>query len=119
MVSTTSLVVLAIAMQCAAAGIVYLGCYVDIGDRILLPWIERDDPLNSPEHCSKKCYDQGGYRYSGTQCFCGDAFRFNLEKRPESECNFPCRGDSRIMCGGIWRISVYSNWGIALASSLN
>ncbi|KAI8518000.1 hypothetical protein Bbelb_040170 [Branchiostoma belcheri] len=44
------------------------------------------------------------------QCFCGDERNFlNLgDHRPESECNRRCSGDSNEMCGGAWRMSVYS-----------
>ena len=30
-------------------------------------------------------------------------------KKPDSECNKPCKKDKKVMCGGGWRNSVYTN----------
>ncbi|KAH3806112.1 hypothetical protein DPMN_134426 [Dreissena polymorpha] len=66
-----------------------------------------DSNSNSPMECAARCH---GYAYSGTQvaieCYCGDYL--NAVKRPDSECNRACRGDSSKKCGADWRMSVYS-----------
>ncbi|KAH3806129.1 hypothetical protein DPMN_134444 [Dreissena polymorpha] len=43
------------------------------------------------------------------ECYCGDCL--NAMKRPDSECNIACSGDSIKKCGEHWRLSVYSNRG--------
>ena len=60
------------------------------------------------ELCQNMCARKG-YVFAGVQffdeCFCGN----NLPpvKKPESECNAPCKGDISQMCGGRLRNSVY------------
>ena len=54
-----------------------------------------------------------GYSFAGvqsrTQCFCG-----NNQPAPEflanqeTECNMACPGDNSAMCGGGWRMNVYT-----------
>ena len=51
------------------------------------------------------------YKYAGVQngdqCFCGDTYG-KYTKKPDSECNKTCRGESTQMCGGRWRNAIYS-----------
>ena len=41
----------------------------------------------------------------GVECFCSNTLREYPMK--EDECNKPCPGNKKQMCGGTWRISVY------------
>lgn len=52
-----------------------------------------------------------GYKYSGVQysrqCLCGNTFA-RYELKSEYECDYRCPGDSHVVCGGVWRNSIYS-----------
>ncbi|KAH3873066.1 hypothetical protein DPMN_036292 [Dreissena polymorpha] len=93
-------------------GIVYLGCYKDHreSNRVLQTQQEDEDETNTPEDCARRCSQ---YRYagveSGEECFCDDRMN-NPEKISDQECNYKCPGDHSKMCGGHWKISVYTNW---------
>jgi hypothetical protein len=87
----------------------YLGCYTDSEARELPHFAgERQDM--TPDLCRSLCRD-AGYAFAGAQshlqCFCGNEIRGR--KVSDAECNRPCGGDSRKMCGGAWRNSVYSS----------
>ena len=41
------------------------------------------------------------------ECYCGDTYG-RYGKADEADCNTECVGNSTQMCGGAWRISVYS-----------
>ncbi|KAH3702118.1 hypothetical protein DPMN_077120 [Dreissena polymorpha] len=92
-------------------GIFYVGCYLDsMNNRVLSYEMSDLKKTNTPEECARICRD---YRYAGVEfgkkCFCGNSIRVTNVK-PESECNYSCTGDSSKMCGGLWRINVYTNW---------
>ena len=87
----------------------YMGCFVDE----LIP-MHRDlsglfshGPRGSVTSCKMYCRD---YFYFGLQfgneCYCGNEFGSH-GRAPEEECNKPCLKDSRQMCGGTLRNSVY------------
>jgi len=88
----------------------YIGCYKDSPDRVLNEKDQQTDS-NTPETCRTFCkgYKFFGVTY-GSQCFCG-----NVRNKPEthketteSDCQMPCKGDSKRMCGGSnWRMDVY------------
>ncbi|XP_035696152.1 uncharacterized protein LOC118429674 [Branchiostoma floridae] len=61
-------------------------------------------------HCKNQGYPYAATEYS-SQCFCGTQQNFdNLGPQlPDSQCNRPCTGDPNEMCGGTWRMSVYSS----------
>ncbi|XP_052224320.1 CUB and sushi domain-containing protein 3-like [Dreissena polymorpha] len=90
------------------ADIVYVGCYEDHENRVLLPHRPNSNS-NTPVECASRCSD---YRYAGVEyrlwCFCGNSL--NATKTQESHCNSDCPGDRSKKCGGYWRISVYTNW---------
>lgn len=49
---------------------------------------------------------EGGFKYAGLQyggeCWAGNTFG-KYGKRPDSECNMPCKLDKKRSCGGSWR----------------
>jgi hypothetical protein len=49
---------------------------------------------------------EGGFKYAGLQfggeCWAGNTFG-KYGKKPDSECNMPCREDNKRKCGGSWR----------------
>ena len=59
--------------------------------------------------CLEECKD---YKYAAVQnhreCFCGDEFRQETKFLKDSECNRPCDGDQTQMCGGGWKMNVYT-----------
>jgi hypothetical protein len=82
------------------------GCYKDAGKRDL-PKLFRgvDEP--------RKCFEQaakGGFKYAGLQyggeCWAGNDVGM-YGKRPDGECQMPCRKDPARKCGAGWRNSVY------------
>jgi N-acetylneuraminic acid mutarotase len=84
-------------------------------------WIDKAAPSRALEHqaagsfsmqaCIDYC-DGAGYLYAGIQyrkeCWCGDTYD-DHGSAPESECNLPCDIGGGI-CGGTWRMSVYSTF---------
>ncbi|EJD37468.1 WSC-domain-containing protein, partial [Auricularia subglabra TFB-10046 SS5] len=66
---------------------------------------------NSPARCSELCEAKGyrvaGVEYSGV-CSCGDEYEELPVLRPVSECSIPCPRDPNQMCGGEWRVQLYT-----------
>jgi len=70
-----------------------------------------DSGDNTPGKCIQECA-QNGYKLAGVQysneCFCS-MYPPPLHKlKPKSECNKACSGNSKLKCGGDWRMNVYS-----------
>ncbi len=78
-----------------------------------------DRPTNSPVTCLKECQLRG-YSYAGMQyarqCFCGNSYGAHGASAL-ADCAYHCPGNWSVMCGGIWRNSVYATSG--LTSSLH
>ena len=66
---------------------------------------------NTPSACIQLCRSKG-FKYAGvqytTQCFCGNEAPPSDRIRPESQCNAQCPGDKSKMCGGPFRMNVYT-----------
>ena len=83
-------------------------CMVDNGNRVLGEDWQKNYPDQSVENCLNFCK---GYKYAGVQygkeCFCGnDSHNFQIV--PDSQCNMKCSGNKDEICGGSWRMNVYS-----------
>ncbi|PVF92304.1 WSC-domain-containing protein [Serendipita vermifera] len=96
----------------APRGWVYRGCYEDkLNPRTLngsgMYYKVPMTPQACTDHCAKQGFVIAGTEYSG-ECFCGNRMTHGGVKKPESECNMPCKGDSSVMCGGPARLTVYS-----------
>ena len=98
---------------------VYLGCYFDDGNRALRETYSTDSSM-TPQVCNSICQGFPFYavEYS-SQCFCGTTFHNGYPKVPDSECNYPCSGDSGVECGGFWRLSLYSLTGASAPPAVN
>lgn len=47
--------------------------------------------------------------FSGRECYCGNELDRSSGKAPEADCNTPCTGDLTQVCGGGWRLNLFSN----------
>jgi len=86
----------------------YKGCYKNASPNDL-PKYMSITPMTLSK-CITACKNKG-YAYAAgqwfTECWCGQTFG-KYGKAPESDCNTPCRGNSADICGGNWRLSIYS-----------
>ena len=98
----------------------YIGCFIDmVNHKRDLPVNAGDEPSDdSPDVCSAKCSE---YKYFGLQdgdnCFCGNSYG-SMGSAPASDCNMPCPGDHKIMCGAADRNSIYSHQGSSAAKPI-
>jgi hypothetical protein len=85
----------------------YFGCYKDSGNRDL-PKLLRAG-YGDPKKCFQLASD-GGFKYVGMQyageCWVGQSVG-KYGKRPDKECNMPCKRDTKRTCGAGWRNSVF------------
>ncbi|XP_034324268.2 uncharacterized protein [Magallana gigas] len=88
----------------------YKGCYKDQYARTLNEK-RKNYASMTVDYCRKICSD-GKFKYygveAGHQCFCGNKLT-KSDKKKDSECMNPCRGDREQACGGGWRIAIYQN----------
>lgn len=87
-------------------------CAVDnatrILDNIIVSYLTTNTPYNCIEHCSSLGYPYVGVEYSD-ECYCGtNLVSDDIQEAPEGDCDMPCSGDSTQLCGGSWRMQVYS-----------
>ncbi|PHH61280.1 hypothetical protein CDD81_510 [Ophiocordyceps australis] len=51
------------------------------------------------------------YRYAGLEwsreCWCSQSLSGIASKLPDSDCGFPCEGDTLTACGGVLKLSIY------------
>lgn len=96
------------------AGWAYEGCYTDdVPGTHALPMQQPDNSNLTIQSCVWSCYQQG-YSVSGleshSECFCGNAIYNGGTLVPlDGNCNFNCTGNTTEICGGSYRLSVYSN----------
>merc|ERR1711892_205569 len=85
-------------------------CVVDDSERLLDDMTTFPD-TNTPNVCIESCYLKG-YLYAGvqyrSQCFCGDTIPPPSRVVSDDECNGQCTGDENKVCGGTWRMNVFS-----------
>ena len=91
----------------------YQGCYVDGTNGRIVANQEPDSQTNTIEACVSTCvglgYTVSGVEY-GVQCFCGNYIVNGGTLAPaDTDCNVACAGNSKEMCGGGNRMSIYSN----------
>ncbi|KAB5511574.1 WSC domain-containing protein [Coniochaeta sp. 2T2.1] len=84
-----------------------VGCYADSSTARVLP-VSRNVANLSVPSCLDAC---NGFAYAGVEfgqeCYCGTAL-VQAEKRPDGECDIPCKGDGSSFCGSVGRLNVYS-----------
>ncbi|XP_052106228.1 zonadhesin-like isoform X16 [Mytilus californianus] len=87
----------------------YIGCYQDDSTRILPKEVLKDKGM-TVQKCQQFC-GQKGFKFAGVEygyeCFCGNVLRKD-RKRKERDCKTPCSGNKQQICGGTWRISIYT-----------
>ncbi|KAK8029950.1 WSC domain-containing protein [Apiospora rasikravindrae] len=110
--------------EAQTAGWKYLGCFKDgmSGGRTVGGGGDansgsmKDAPDMTVDKCMKICGEAqgGGMTYAGveykTQCFCGKSLTTEGRKPANGtigECNMPCGGDAKQICGGYGQVSVY------------
>lgn len=81
------------------------GCYKDAGKRDLENDLRTDVPRKCFELAISAGYKYAGLQYGG-QCWAGNEVGM-YGKRPDGECQMPCRKDPKRKCGAGWRNSVY------------
>ena len=83
---------------------------VDQADRTLPTQLMSQNDDLTPAVCLQACHENG-FAFAGVQagheCFCSNDEPGNDKLAPESDCQWDCRGDSSLKCGGAWRLSVY------------
>ncbi|XP_071129047.1 uncharacterized protein [Mytilus edulis] len=100
--------------KCQAYSYTYVGCYHDDTDPMFDEVHEKK--TLSAEICFTQCTfsgwksDQYFATQAGNKCYCGNGTQLGstkYTKRTERECNMACVGNTKEICGGIWRSSVY------------
>jgi len=81
------------------------GCYKDAGKRDLPTRLRTDEPRTCFELAVKGGYKYAGLQYGG-ECWAGNDVGM-YGKRPDGECQMPCRKERGRKCGGGWRQNVY------------
>ncbi|XP_069122284.1 uncharacterized protein [Argopecten irradians] len=87
----------------------YIGCFIDNSNRILNGKQQNDHQLTIGrciEICVQDQYVYAGAQYR-TQCFCGNSIDMT-KQTDEDQCSTRCAGNSDDICGGTWRMSVYT-----------
>ncbi|KAN0063950.1 hypothetical protein ACQY0O_003556 [Thecaphora frezii] len=95
----------------SSATAAYKGCYSDADVRTLSYRVLQDATVTN-EVCRAACSAKG-YQIAGTEyaneCWCGNGLFGGATLKPEGDCNMPCAGDQKQMCGGPNRLSLYSD----------
>lgn len=89
-------------------GWTYFNCYVD-GDTRSLSDRQPDDATMTPAKCAALCTGRKvfGIEY-GAECYCGDTISSSLIAPDPTSCNVACGGQPNFVCGGGWRLTVYT-----------
>lgn len=95
-----------------AGGKTYYGCWTDGPNHLTLDTLLSDAATTTIESCTQGCTD-GGYALAGlengSQCYCGNATRNYAAAVVDMSCRTPCSGNDQEYCGGLSRISLFSN----------
>ena len=90
-----------------------LGCFNDKqGKKLDLQHVTpaRYHAQMTPELCNVLCAQAGRFDFFGNQaghaCFCGNSYG-SQGVAPASQCNITCNGNSKEICGGLDRNSVW------------
>ena len=85
-------------------------CVVDDPSRLLDDHTVFSETL-TPDLCIKHCLGKK-FNYAGVQhyrnCFCGNTAPPDTKIVAHTDCNTRCTGDVNQMCGGSWRMNVFS-----------
>ncbi|KAI8807472.1 glyoxal oxidase N-terminus-domain-containing protein [Cladochytrium replicatum] len=96
------------------AGVQFLGCYQENGNRALPAFVKDNVPI-TVDSCIDIC-QTAGYRLAGMEfskeCWCDNAIASVATLttwQADSQCNMPCTGDQYQVCGDASRITIYNN----------
>ncbi|CAG7855277.1 SubName: Full=Related to glyoxal oxidase {ECO:0000313/EMBL:CCA74889.1} [Serendipita indica DSM 11827] len=97
----------------APQGWFYRGCYFDQvwPYRTLDGAGQWNSDKMTPALCTERCASKGFFMAAteyGGECYCGNSMRGGAILKKDEECNFKCKGDANLMCGGAARMSVYA-----------
>jgi hypothetical protein len=88
----------------------YTGCMTDSTSDRTFTAKAQGNANNTYESCSTFC---NGYMYFGVEygaeCYCGNALPLSAIPHPDSECNMPCAGNSKQVCGAGGRLTVFES----------
>ncbi|KAF8341317.1 uncharacterized protein EI90DRAFT_1719489 [Cantharellus anzutake] len=91
-----------------------LGCYNDDTSNRALKGYSTSSSSNSVTSCESTCQAQG-FKYAGVEygqeCYCSNSITTTSMTgtlQSPSDCNMPCSGNSQQICGGSYRINIYS-----------
>lgn len=89
----------------------YVGCFTDSSSRTLGSYTYTS-PAMTNTLCKASCANQG-YAYAGTeagnQCFCANAIGSSASKIASTQCTSSCAGNSALICGGSWKLSLFNS----------
>ncbi|KAH8667438.1 WSC domain-containing protein, partial [Tricladium varicosporioides] len=93
----------------STSGFSSLGCYTEgLHGRTLVGKNFASDAM-TVEMCALTC---AGFKYFGVEyyreCYCGNSLLDGSTAAPETECTHKCMGDNSQLCGGDWRMNLYS-----------
>ncbi|XP_019617673.1 PREDICTED: uncharacterized protein LOC109464995 [Branchiostoma belcheri] len=97
----------------------YIGCYKDMKPGRALNAVGRQSSTLTVADCIQACADlntQYAGLQNGVECYCGEDYSRH-GRAMESDCDEPCGGNNDQICGGHYRLSVYTtslNGGIQL-----
>ncbi|KAG9005542.1 hypothetical protein FRB94_001469 [Tulasnella sp. JGI-2019a] len=90
----------------------YLGCYIDSGSSRTLGAYTVTTSTMTNAQCVQTCSGLG-YAYAGTEygneCYCGNTLPASLKDATTADCNAPCAGATGQICGGTYKLSVYTS----------
>merc|ERR1712013_155160 len=82
----------------------------EVPNKTLLPYFIYSKSTNTPSLCTAACAEMG-YRFAGvkwsTECWCGDTEPPSSSYTAPAQCNMPCAGDQKIMCGAGSVLNLY------------
>ncbi|KAJ7612255.1 glycosyl hydrolase family 71-domain-containing protein [Roridomyces roridus] len=88
-----------------------LGCYQDQSSQRTLGATSFSSGAQTVEGCQASCA-ASGYRYAGleygSECWCATSLTAGVSKANNGDCNMSCSGSGSEICGGSYRINVYS-----------
>ncbi|KAK8096522.1 hypothetical protein PG999_012466 [Apiospora kogelbergensis] len=89
----------------------FLGCSTEIDGRALTGKSYSEDNMtidSCQEFCTKNNYMLAGLEY-GRECYCGRFLQPPAGYIYQKDCNMPCKGNEKQMCGGNSRVSIFNN----------
>lgn len=91
-------------------------CFQDHNPRALPDGQHLPAHKMKPSLCKEACFIDNSYAFCGLQngneCFCGNEEPSPDDLLPDSDCNIPCKGNTKRMCGAGWKNNIFKKSGI-------